>query len=120
VKAIKTISLAGLILSASALGVRGGDGSGTLTISAEIRTAIAMFQEQKSDFLKKQREETKGCATKAREEIRDQLVGDKPATIKPLVQELRQSIEEAKRHAVEQNRKLVLEAAEAARTRRAR
>ncbi|HEY6227724.1 MAG TPA: hypothetical protein VI282_11440 [Verrucomicrobiae bacterium] len=119
-KAIKTITAVGVILSASAFWAQGAEAAASsLTINEQIRAAIAMFQEQKADFLKKQIDEQKSTASKARDEVRDQVIATaKATTIRPLVQELRQSIEEAKRLAVEQNRKLIQEATEAARTRR--
>ena len=116
-RAFKTIMVVGIILSASALGVRGAEVSASFSLNEQIRAAIALFQDQKAEFLKKRREDQKSATDIARDEIRDQIAASKP-TIKPLVQELRQSIEEAKRQSKEQNRKLVLEATEAARTRR--
>jgi hypothetical protein len=107
-----------VILSASAFWARGAEAAASLTVNEQIRAAIALFQEQKAEFLKKQIDEQKSNAGKARDEVRDQVAAARPAIIKPLVQELKQSIEDAKRHAVEQNRKLVQEAIEAARTRR--
>lgn len=119
-KAIKTITAVGVILSASVFWAQGAEAAASsLTINEQIRAAIALFQEQKAEFLKKQIDEQKSTASKARDEVRDQVIATaKATTIRPLVQELRQSIEDAKRHAVEQNRKLIQEATEAARTRR--
>ena len=118
-KAIKTITAVGVILSAGAFWAQGAEAAASsLTINEQIRAAIAMFQEQKAEFLKKQIDEQKSNASKARDEVRDQIAAAKPATIKPLVQEMKQSIEEARQHAIEQNRKLIQEATEAARRRR--
>jgi len=121
VKAIKTITIVGLILGAGVMATRGGDGTASLSLNDQIRAAIALFQDQKAEFLSAQRDEHKMTPGQLRKEIREQVAAGTLAvrlSLAPLRQELKQSIEEAKRQAIEQNRKLVQEAAEAARSRR--
>jgi hypothetical protein len=121
VKAIKTITIVGLILGAGVGATRGGDGTASLSLNDQLRTAIALFQDQKAEFLNAQRDDHKNSPGQLRKEIREQVAAatlTARLSLSPLRQELRQSIEEAKRQSIEQSRKLVQEAAEAARSRR--
>ena len=111
----------GLILGAGVVATRGGDGTASLSLNDQIRAAIALFQDQKAEFLSAQRGEHKNSPGQLRKEIREQVAATTLTarlSLAPLRQELRQSIEEAKRQSIEQSRKLVQEATEAARSRR--
>jgi hypothetical protein len=121
VKAIKTITIVGLLLGAGVAATRGGDGTASLSLNDQLRAAILLFQDQKADFLKAQRDDHKMNPGQIRKELREQVAAATLTarfSMSPLRQELRQSIEEAKRQSIEQSRKLVQEAVEAARSRR--
>lgn len=100
-----------MLAGAGAMGARGGDKTVSLTTDTQISAAIAVFQDQKAAFLTQQ----KNNAKKVRDEVRVQVATAKSTTITPLRQEMRNSIEEAKRQAIEQSRKVAAESAELAR-----
>jgi len=103
------------------MATRGGDGTASLSLNEQIHAAIALFQDQKAEFLNAQRDDHKNTPGQLRKEIREQVAAatlTARTSLAPLRQELRQSIEAAKSQAIEQGRKLVQEAAEAARSRR--
>jgi hypothetical protein len=121
VKAIKTITIVGLLLGAGVSAMRGGDGTASLSLNDQIRAATLLFQDQKAEFLNAQRDDRKNSPGQLRKEIREQVAATTLTarlSLAPLRQELRQSIEAAKLQSIEQSRKLVQEAAEAARSRR--
>jgi len=103
-----------MIVALSALGARGSDALLSGSGDTQIRTAIAIFQDQKADFLRQQRDLEKIGSGKLRNEVRDQITAAR-ATLGPLRTEARQSIQDAKSHALEQSRKLLEESAQAAR-----
>lgn len=113
VKHIVMLGIAAGFAVTGALADDGGDGSdGGRT---DIRTAINIFQDQKAQFLAQQRDEGKSHARKIRDEVRIQVVAAAKTSSLAGRQELRQAIEDAKRNAQQQARKLVEETTEAAR-----
>lgn len=110
---MKQIAILGVVLGVFAAGVRADDAK--LAVQSQVRAAILMFQDQKAEFLASQTNQQKTNARKLRQEVRDQLVTAQAAAVAPLRQEVRQSVEDAKRHALEQARKLTQETAAAAR-----
>src|SRR3954469_22189695 len=98
-KTLKDIAGIGMIVALSALGAWGSDGLLSGSGDTQIRTAIAMFQDQKADFLRQQRELERSGSGKLRNEVRDQIAAAR-ATLRPLRTESRQSIQEAKSQAI--------------------
>lgn len=84
-------------------------------VDTQIRAAVTIFQEQKAAFLAQVRDSQKNNAKKVRDDVRAQVAATKSATITPLRQEMRQSIEDAKHQAIEQARKVAAESSEIAR-----
>jgi hypothetical protein len=116
VKQIKQLLLVAVFAGAAVFGVQGADKKkGSPDVDAQIRAAVAIFQDQKAAFLAQQKDQQKNNAKKVRDEVRAQVAASKSTTITPLRQDVRQSIEEAKRQAVEQSRKVAAEAADIAR-----
>jgi hypothetical protein len=100
----------GALVALSVLATRGSDDSTSSSLDSQIRTAITLFQDQKAEFLRQQREQEKSCSGRLRDEIRSQITAARAvATVGPLRTEARQSVEDAKRLAIEQSRKLVEE-----------
>src|SRR5688500_6284295 len=100
-----------MLAAASLADARAGDKTADLS---QVRVALALFQDQKAEFLAQQKE-AKNYAKKVRAEIREQMKTTQSGTLAPMRQEARKSVEEAKRQAVEQSRKVASEGAEVAR-----
>ena len=112
VSTIKTIMLVAMLAAAALNATASDKKKASLEVDTQIRAAVTIFQDQKAAFLAQVRDSQKNNAKKARDEVRAQVAASKAATIKPLREEMRQSIEEAKHQAVEQARKVAAESAE--------
>jgi hypothetical protein len=112
VKALKQILILGIVAGFGAVGALADDDSGSLR--TDVRTAIAIFQDQKADFLAQQRDEHKSRGRKLRDEVRVQVVAATKGLSSQARQELKESIQNAKSQAREQARKLLEESAEVA------
>lgn len=95
-------------------GAKGAEVSLT-PVNPPIRSVIGMFQDQKAAIIADQKELQRSCAKKARDEVRDLVTCSKSTSITALRQEIKQSVENAKRQAIEQQRKLGVEIAALAR-----
>jgi hypothetical protein len=114
VKTLRNIVAVGLMIGIGALATTASDDSSSSSGDSSIRTAISIFQDQRADYFRRQREQERSCSGKLREEARDQVAAAK-ITNASLRREMKISIAEAKAHALEQSRKLVEEGSGASR-----
>ena len=111
-KVIKYLILIAVLVAAGAVSVQAGE-KADLT-AGQVQFAVALFKDQKAEFLAQQKE-AKNYAKKVRAEVRERRATEKAGALAPVRDEARKSIEDAKLQAVEQGRKLAEESAAIAR-----
>ena len=102
----------GMLAGAGVATAQGGEKAAALT-GDQVRLAVALFQDQKAEFLAAQKE-AKLVAKQVRADARELRKAEKTATAQQVRDEARKSVESAKQLAVEQGRKLAEEAAQIA------
>jgi hypothetical protein len=100
------------MLAAGVASAQSAEKAAALT-SEQVRLAVALFQDQKAEFLAQQKE-ARNVAKKVRAEVRELRKSEQTSALKQVRDEARKSVEGAKQQAVEQSRKLAEEAAQVA------
>ena len=113
-KALKQFVLVGMLAAAGVATAQGGEKEKAAAPTGDqVRLAVALFQDQKAEFLAAQKE-AKLVAKQVRADARELRKAEKTATAQQVRDEARKSVESAKQLAVEQGRKLAEEAAQIA------